>query len=282
MMLICFENIGVIYWNRNRKRSLLSVMKRVLFIVLLCGTIILVFAGCSKEKIEEKGSNNQDELFMLGLTLADGRYISFAFEVPYLHSNDTSLFDAFMKQQITVEDFFNQLEHVDTLWDGSSKIYHYDKKKKKFGDEDFYVISCNTIDHHQDIYIAKNKENLMNKCSMKIDDLENVSMIIKEGTLTRIGATVIITDTSNRNNVYGESYKIEKKENGMWIELQPKHDMVFTSIGYSVNENHILEFKVNWECHYESLPNGTYRILKDTSYAGEGTKHYITAEFTIE
>ncbi len=250
--------------------------------VLLCGMILLGFVGCSKEQIEEKGLDDQNELFTRGHTLEDGRHVFSSISVPYLAFDNSDLLDAFANHQITVEDFFNQLDYVDALWDGGSKIYHYDKNKKEFGNADFYVISCNSIDNIKDIYIARKKDSLMNKCNMKIDDLENASMTIKNGTLTKTGATVIITDTSNRNNIYGESYKIEKEENGMWTELQPKHDMVFTSIGYSVNENHTLELKVNWESSYGELQNGTYRILKDTSYAGEGTRHYITAKFTIE
>ncbi len=253
-------------------------MKKVLFHLIIC-SILISGTGCRKKV--EKVSNSQQELFMLGLTLDDGRHVSFSFEVPYLHSSSSNLFDAFMNEEITVGDFLKQLNYVDTLRDGGSIIYHYDENQQEFGNEDFYVISCNTIDHNQDIYIAKEKETLINKCSIKIDDLENVSMTIKKGTLTNKGATVIITDTSDRNNIYGEGYQLEKEENGVWVEMKPKHDMTFITIGYSVNENHTLELKVNWEYHYGTLENGKYRILKDTSYAGEGTKHYITAEFTI-
>ncbi len=253
-------------------------MKKIVAYLMIC-SILVSGSGCSK-KIE-KVSDSQQELFMFGLTLDDGRHVSFSFEVPYLHSSNSSLFDAFMNGEITVEDFLKQLNYVETRKDGGSIIYHYDKNQQEFGNEDFYAISCNTIDYNQDIYIAKKKENLMNKCSIKIDDLENVSMTIKDGTLTKTGATVIITDTSDRNNIYGEGYQLEKEENGVWVEMKPKHDMTFIMIGYSVNENHTLELKVNWEYHYGALESGKYRILKDTSYAGEGTKHYITAEFTI-
>lgn len=253
-------------------------MKKVLFYLIIC-SILVSGTGCSKKV--EKVFNPQQELFMLGLTLDDGRHVSFSFEVPYLRSSSSNLFGAFMNGEITVEVFLKQLNYVDTLRDGGSTIYHYDKNQKEFGNEDFYAISCNTIDYNQDIYIAKKKENLMNKCSIKIDDLENVSMTIKEDTLTNKGATVIITDTSDRNNIYGEGYQLEKEENGVWVEMKPKHDMTFISIGYSVNENHTLELKVNWDYHYGTLESGKYRILKDTSYAGEGTKHYITTEFVI-
>jgi len=34
---------------------------------------------------------------------------------------------------------------------------------------------------------------------------KNISMTIKEGTLTNTGATIIITDTTGKDNVYGEN-----------------------------------------------------------------------------
>lgn len=257
-------------------------MKKTIFTILICGVLVLGLTGCKNEKMQKNNNDSQKELFMLGLTLNDGRHVSFSFEVPYINDSNSSLFDALTYKRITVDDFLNKLDYVETLRDGGSKIYQYDKAKREFGNEDFYAISCNSLDNIKDIYIAKNKESLNGKCSVKIDDLENVSMTIKEGTLTKKGATVIITDTSNRENIYGESYKLEKEENGVWNELKPKNDMVFTSIGYSIDSNHTLELKVNWQYHYGELESGKYRILKDTSEAGEGTTHYITAEFTIK
>lgn len=53
----------------------------------------------------------------------------------------------------------------------------------------------------------------------KLNEEEDISMIIKEGTLSRTGATVIITDVSGKDNVYGQEYRIDKKENGKWKEL---------------------------------------------------------------
>ena len=148
---------------------------------------------------------------------------------------------------------------------------------------DFYVMNCNSLDGIKDIFVAKHKENLMDKCSYKYNDLEGVSMSIKEGTLTNKGVTVIITDTSNRDNIYGTPYRIDKYIDGGYKKLDTIiEDYAWTMQGYSVDENKTLEFKVNWENLYGKLKKGKYRIVKDTSYAGEGTEHYITAEFEIK
>lgn len=46
-------------------------------------------------------------------------------------------------------------------------------------------------------------------------------MSIKENTLTKTGATIIISDISKPKNTYGEWFRIDKKANEFWIELQP-------------------------------------------------------------
>ena len=108
-------------------------------------------------------------------------------------------------------------------------------------------------------------------------------MSIKDGTLTKTGATVVITDISSRNNIYGEPYRIDKFVDGEWKTLDTIiDDYAWISIGYTVGEDNKLELDINWEWLYGELELGKYRIVKDTSESGEGTTHYITAEFVIE
>ena len=258
-------------------------MKNKIINLCLCGIIILNITGCTIKNSEQNNEQSDKELFLIGNTLDDGRIISFTFDVPYFKNNNESyISEALINNEITIDEFINKLDYIDSIKDGGSKLYQYNKNKRIFGNENFYVMVCNSLDNVKDIFVAKNKDILHNICTLKIDDLKGVSMAIKENTLTNTGATVIITDTSNRDNIYGNSYKIEKKENGVWIELKPKNDMFFTDIGYVVGEDHTLEFDINWEYFYGKLESGEYRILKDTREAGEGVNHYITAEFMIK
>lgn len=121
------------------------------------------------------------------------------------------------------------------------------------------------------------------KKEAELNELEGVSMTIKDNTLTRIGATIVITDTSEKNNIYGEEYRIDKKENGMWNELDVvvKGNYGFNSIGYYVNENNQLEMNINWQWLYGKLNNGEYRLVKSTSVPLEDTRHYFSVEFII-
>ena len=223
--------------------------------------------------------DEKEERYMSGYTFDDGKCINFAFDVPY--DND-SLVMAFLNKKITLDEFISKLDYVDTLRDGESKIYKYNKNKKVFGNDDFYTAVCNSVDNSKDIYVAKHIESLSDKCSIKMNDLDGVSMTIKDGTLTRVGATIIITDVSDRNNVYGISYKLFKEDNGVWVELKPLIDnYVWTTKGYFVDESNQLEMDTYWVNRYGKLEDGEYRIVKSTSEAGEYPQHYITAEFAI-
>ena len=241
----------------------------------LIGILLLLLIGCSTNN-----KNTQEEHYMIGHTFDNNKVIHLAFDIPY---NTESLSAAFSNQELTLNDFINKLDYIDTLKDGGSKIYKYNKINRIFGEKDFYVIVCNSFDDDHNIYVAEYKESLNDKCSIKIDDLKSVSMIIKEGTLTKTGTTIIITDKSGKNNIYGESYRIDKKESDKWVALEPIIDnYAWNTIGYTVDENNTLELNINWEWIYGTLKEGEYRLVKDTSEPGEEPPHYITTEFVIK
>ena len=111
----------------------------------------------------------------------------------------------------------------------------------------------------------------------RINQVDGVSIKIKEGTLTNTGATIIITDTTDKNYSYGEPYRIDKKENGKWKEA-PKviDDAFFNRPAYHPDENNEIIRKINWEWIYGKLKPGTYRFVTDAS------DHSISVEFTIK
>ena len=113
--------------------------------------------------------------------------------------------------------------------------------------------------------------------------LSGVWMKIKKGTLTKTGATIIITDLSGKNNTYGEEYRIDKLENNEWKELPVvvKGNYGWNSIGYHVGKDNKLELEINWEWLYGKLEQGTYRIVKGTSPKYDLKEKYFSVEFTI-
>lgn len=131
-------------------------MKKTLLIIFIYSVILLELTGCS--------NNSELEEFKISYTLNDGRLIKFAYDPKY---NDTTVSNAILKGELIPKDFINSLEYLDGLKDGGSKIYKYDSKiNSNYGNIDFYVIECNSLDGIKDIYVAKYKNSLMDKCSI--------------------------------------------------------------------------------------------------------------------
>ena len=106
----------------------------------------------------------------------------------------------------------------------------------------------------------------------------DVTMTIREGTLTRTSATIIIKD-NNKEHGYGENYSIEKKENEEWKPVKQigTYFVNAVSIGTLTGE---LKFNLDWSERYGELENGEYRIVKTLDT--EGGKIELYAKFTIE
>lgn len=110
----------------------------------------------------------------------------------------------------------------------------------------------------------------------------NVSLSIKENTLTNTGATLILKNNSNTEIQYGNSYEIEIKHNKKWYKLDGK--MYFTLPLFFLEPNKTVELEENWQDGYKNLKKGTYRIIKEIKIEKENNtfdSFYIAAEFTI-
>ena len=105
-------------------------------------------------------------------------------------------------------------------------------------------------------------------------EVENVSATISDISLT--GATITIKDRNSTKYTYGEWYVIQKEENGKWYNISTKvKEYGFNSIGYEVDENNEVKFVIEWEWLYGKLPQGSYRIIK------ESHNKYISIPFNI-
>ena len=63
-----------------------------------------------------------------------------------------------------------------------------------------------------------NQLNIGKKSDIKITK-GDVTLSIKEGTLTKTGATLILTNNSDKNFSYGEPYEIEVKKDDVWHKI---------------------------------------------------------------
>lgn len=104
---------------------------------------------------------------------------------------------------------------------------------------------------------------------------ENITMEIKEGTLTKTGATIVITDLSGKNNTFNKEFRIDQKRGGKWYTLKDKSKNE-VDVMPGQQENKKLEQELNWEKNYGTLSDGYYRIVKKINNKD------IVVEFEIE
>ena len=62
---------------------------------------------------------------------------------------------------------------------------------------------------------SKNELDIGSKSNIKISQ-NDVTMTIKEGTLTNKSATLVLTNNSDKNFEYGNPYEIEVKKDDEW------------------------------------------------------------------
>ena len=112
-------------------------------------------------------------------------------------------------------------------------------------------------------------------------DVENASdssMVIKDGTLTPSGATVVLTNSYG----YDRWFRIDKEENGEWKETETINDNYsFTAEAYLTNGNSEVEIPIDWTDLYGTLENGKYRIVK-RAFNNLNREEYVSLEFTID
>lgn len=104
---------------------------------------------------------------------------------------------------------------------------------------------------------------------------ENITMEIKEGTLTKTGATIVITDLSGKNNTFNKEFRIDQKRGGKWYRLKDKSKNE-VDVMPGQEEDKKLEQELNWEKNYGTLSDGYYRIVKKINNKD------IVVEFEIE
>lgn len=111
-----------------------------------------------------------------------------------------------------------------------------------------------------------------------VENASDISMVIKDGTLTPSGATVVLTNSYG----YDRWFRIDKEENGEWKEAETINDNYsFTAEGYLTNGNSEVEIPIDWTDLYGTLENGKYRIVK-RAFNNLNREEYVSVEFTID
>ena len=111
-----------------------------------------------------------------------------------------------------------------------------------------------------------------------VENASDISMVIKDGTLTPSGATVVLTNSYG----YDRWFRIDKEENGEWKEAETINDNYsFTAEAYLTNGNSEVEIPIDWTDLYGTLENGKYRIVK-RAFNNLNREEYVSVEFIID
>ena len=127
----------------------------------------------------------------------------------------------------------------------------------------------------------KNEFDIGNKSDIKISQ-NDVIMTIKEGTLTNKSATLVLTNNSDKNFQYGNTYEIEIKKDGEWHKINV--ELNFDMPAFQLLSKESKEIELDQENEYGKLAKGTYRIIKGIDYEYEEGKYEtfnVAIEFTI-
>lgn len=102
------------------------------------------------------------------------------------------------------------------------------------------------------------------KKAPSVTTIENVSIEIKDGTLSNRGASIVITNNSDKKITFGEDFSLEKNIFGKWIKMKTKTEDLWTElVAYEVNPNESHEYEQIWETWYGRLGKGKYRLVKE-------------------
>ncbi len=248
-------------------------------------TYDLTYLGRKDNGIKQIAKTNQFDNIDYGLyTLAGDVTVTIKQDMVY------SLEDALKEKIISVQSILDQAK-IDEKYGICETAFYSDGGSIEYRYKDYTILKLNSLDGNRDLIIGFsgtiiNNEQLKNE-SYKDTEEKNiqekyskVSMSIKENTLTKTGATIIISDISEPKNTYGEWFRIDKKTNGFWDELKSiDENYGFNDIGLIVGEDDKLEINADWSKKYGELEKGEYRLVKEL-YDGEHI--YLAVEFTIE
>ncbi|WP_107841989.1 immunoglobulin-like domain-containing protein [Metasolibacillus meyeri] len=120
-----------------------------------------------------------------------------------------------------------------------------------------------------------------------VNNLDGVMMIVKKGTASVIGLTVIIENNSDKEITYGVDFLLEKKIKEKWYQVPFAigGNHAFADIGYSLASFSVREWKIDWSGLYGSLNRGEYRLVKEISNfrnTDDYDNYHLAVEFTVE
>lgn len=135
------------------------------------------------------------------------------------------------------------------------------------------VISNNAVFQNE---MPEKKDNSIDTNLVKIE--------VEKSTITPTSISIIITNNNENELFYGEEFKIQKKINGNWKDIDYASDkvLIWNAIALMTEGNSQTTKKLNIEYYYGKLDSGTYRVVKPVSNGNGGEINIYSDEFKIE
>ena len=127
------------------------------------------------------------------------------------------------------------------------------------------------------------KPNIGKESTTKIATDREIELSIKENTLSNEGATLVLTNNSDKDYMYGDSYMIQIKKDDKWYGINV--EVEFMESLTPIKSGETKEMKQDWESVYGKLEQGTYRIIKNINYENEEGKlesFNLAVEFKVK
>ena len=115
---------------------------------------------------------------------------------------------------------------------------------------------------------------------------EDISLLVKEDTITSKGATFILKNNTDQDYAYEPSYYLEKKEDNKWNEIVLEEPLTWNSVIYTLKAREEKEINVDWSITgYGELKDGKYRLVKSNfrkSVSPDSSSCSVYAEFEVK
>lgn len=159
-----------------------------------------------------------------------------------------------------------------------------DNDLKNTSNEYDYVVKNATTNSTETFYNDRYSNLTSEQMNEMIEkrNMDKVSISIKEGTLTKDGTIIIITDMNDYPYDYGNNFNIQELKNGKWHDIQ-ENDTYFSSndFNYKIKENRQAEIQLNWKDRYGELKAGHYKLNLIVSQS-DYSKAIVSKEFDIQ
>lgn len=115
------------------------------------------------------------------------------------------------------------------------------------------------------------------------DEMAEISVVMEQRDIDKNAesATLVITNLSDNEYIFGAPYTLEIERDGAWFVYPPKEELAWNDIAYILEPGGSNEETIAINSQYGTLESGTYRVVKTFMQLGEN-QNAAFARFTVK